>query len=235
LQLHTGTLFGSGATIRPNPNLVPETSNSYEFGARWNDGKFRLDGTVFYSVSQDYLTTATCAAVPVATCQTSMETTYTNINSAKTRGLELTAGYKIAPAYEVYGMTTMIRREFAYDTFSTVMSGVPLFSGRAGLRYEAEASSNIKWWWDAYMRGATSTEREEPGRVSGITTITAIGDWATYNLEFGATWKPRTPTGFTEHILSVAFTNIGNLSYRSSLEELDQAGRAIRVNLRSIF
>jgi hemoglobin/transferrin/lactoferrin receptor protein len=235
LQLHTGTLFGSGATIRPNPNLVPETSNSYEFGARWNDGKFRLDGTVFYSVSENYLTTASCAVVPIATCLNNRETTYTNINSARTQGLELTAGYKVVPAYEVYGMMTVIRREFLYETFSTVMSGVPLLSGRVGLRYESEASSGIKWWWDAYMRGATSTEREEPGRTAGITTITAIGDWTTYNLEFGGTWKPRTPTGFTEHTLSVALTNIGNVTYRSSLEELDQAGRAIRVNLRSVF
>lgn len=54
-------------------------------------------------------------------------------------------------------------------------------------------------------------------------------------LEFGANWKPRTPTGFTEHSLSVALTNIGNVSYRSSMEELEQAERAVRVNLRSTF
>jgi hemoglobin/transferrin/lactoferrin receptor protein len=235
LQLHTGTLFGSGATIRPNPNLVPETSNGYEFGARWNDGKFRLDGTLFYSVAQDYLTTAVCSAVPQATCLTAMETTYTNINAAKSRGAELTAGYKIVPAYEVYGSMTAIRREFIYETFTTQLSGVPAWSGRVGLRYEAQTSSGIDWWWDAYMRGATSTLREEPGRVAGTTAITAIGDWATYNLEFGGTWKPKVPTGFTQHALSVTISNIGNVSYRSSLEELEQAGRAIRFNLRSTF
>jgi len=54
-------------------------------------------------------------------------------------------------------------------------------------------------------------------------------------LEFGANWKPRAPTGFTEHSLSVALTNIGNVSYRSSMEELEQAERAVRVNLRSAF
>jgi hemoglobin/transferrin/lactoferrin receptor protein len=234
LQLHTGTLFGSGSTIRPNPNLVPETSNSYEFGARWNDGKFRLDGTVFHSVSQNYIATATCASVPEASCLTTLETTYTNINSAKSYGVELTAGYRLVPEYEVYGTMTTIRREFTYPTFTTLKSGVPLWSGRAGLRYENRIDPAVSWWWDAYLRGATSTEREEPGRISG-TTITAIDGWTTVNLELGASWKPRTPTAFTEHTLSVALTNIGNVSYRSSLEELEQAGRAIRVNLRSIF
>lgn len=234
LQLHTGTLFGSGATVRPNPNLVPETSNSYEFGARWNDGKFRLDGTLFYSESQNYITTATCSAVPGVSCATQTETTYTNINAAKSYGTEVTAGYRIVPAYEIYGTVTTIRREFTYPTFTTWKSGVPLWSGRAGLRYEGRFDPGINWWWDAYLRGATSTEREEPGRVSG-TTITAIGGWTTVNLELGANWKPQTPTGFTEHTLSVALTNIGNVSYRSSLEELEQAGRAIRVNLRSTF
>jgi hemoglobin/transferrin/lactoferrin receptor protein len=234
LHLHTGTLFGSGATIRPNPNLVPETSDSFEFGVRWNDGTFRLDGTLFYSLSENYIATASCAAMPQVTCLNSRETTYTNIDSATSYGAELTAGYRFVPDYEIYGILTNIRREFAYPTFTTLKSGVPLWSGRAGLRYETQSSSGINWWWDAYMRGATSTEREEPGR-SGGTLITGIGGWATVNLEFGATWKPQVPTGFTQHTLSVAFTNIGDVSYRSSLEELEQAGRAIRVNLRSTF
>jgi hemoglobin/transferrin/lactoferrin receptor protein len=234
LQLHTGTLFGSGATIRPNPNLVAETSDSYEFGVRWNDGTFRLDGTLFHSVSDNYITTASCAVVPQASCLNTRETTYTNINTATTRGAEMTAGYRFIPAYEIYGNLTAIRREFVYPTFSTLKSGVPLWSGRAGLRYEGQLDNNITWWWDAYMRGATRTEREEPGRIAG-TTVTAIGSWTTVNLEFGATWKPRMPTGFTEHTLSVALTNLTNVSYRSSLEELEQAGRAIRFNLRSTF
>ena len=234
LQLHTGTLFGSGSTIRPNPNLVPETSNSYEFGARWNDGTFRFDGTVFYGESQNYIATASCSAVSEVTCLMGTETTYTNINSAKSYGAELTGGYRFLPAYEIYGTATMIRREFVYPTFTTLKSGVPLLSGRAGLRYEGQANSGVNLWWDAYLRAATSTEREEPGRISG-TAITAIDGWTTVNLEFGANWKPRTPTGFTEHSLSLALTNIGNVSYRSSLEELEQAGRAVRVNLRSTF
>jgi hemoglobin/transferrin/lactoferrin receptor protein len=244
LQLHTGTLFGSGATVRPNPNLVPETSNSYEFGARWNDGKLRLDGTLFHSEAKNYITTASCGAVPTMVvsgsgtgdCDSDQETTYTNINAAKTWGAEVTAGYKIVPAYEVYGTVTAIRRQFVYPTLTTWKSGVPLWSGRAGLRYEGQLNSGINWWWDAYLRGATSTEREEATdrSLTGV-SLTAIGGWTTVNLEFGASWKPQTPTGFTEHTLSVALTNIGNVSYRSSLEELEQAGRAVRVNLRSTF
>lgn len=244
LQLHTGTLFGSGATVRPNPNLVPETSNSYEFGARWNDGKLRLDGTLFHSEAKNYITTASCGAVPTMVisssgagdCDNAQETTYTNINAAKTWGAEVAAGYKVTPAYEVYGSVTAIRRQYIYTTLTTWKSGVPLWMGRTGLRYEGQLNSGINWWWDAYLRGATATEREEATdrSVTG-TSLTAIGGWTTVNLEFGAKWKPNTPTGFTEHMLSVALTNIGNVSYRSSLEELEQAGRAVRVNLRSTF
>jgi hemoglobin/transferrin/lactoferrin receptor protein len=232
LQLHTGTLFGSGVTIRPNPNLVPETSNSYEFGARWIDSKFRFDGTLFHSESQNYITTASCATVPGVICDT-QESTYTNINSAKTWGAEVTAGYKIVPAYEVYGTVTAMRRQYIYPRLTTWKSGVPAWMGRTGLRYEGQLDSGVTWWWDAYLRGATSTEREESSD-RGV-SLTAIGGWTTVNLEFGAKWKPNTPTGFTEHMLSVALTNIGNVSYRSSLEELEQAGRAVRVNLRSTF
>jgi len=244
LQLHTGTLFGSGATVRPNPNLVPETSNSYEFGARWVGSKLRLDGTLFHSEAKNYITTASCGTVASmiidangrGNCDSVQETTYTNINSAKTWGAEVTAGYKVVPAYEVYGTMTAIRRQYIYPTFTTWKSGVPLWMGRTGLRYDGQLNSGITWWWDAYLRGATRTEREEAtDRSTTGTSLTAIGGWTTVNLEFGAKWKPNAPTGFTEHMLSVALTNIGNVSYRSSLEELEQAGRAVRVNLRSTF
>lgn len=235
LQLHTGTLFGSGSTVRPNPNIVPETSNSYEFGARWNDGTFRFDGVLFYSEAENYITTTSCGAVSGVICDNVQEITYTNINAAKSWGGEATAGYRFASDYEVYGVVTAIRREFEYSTFTTLKSGVPLWSGRAGLRYETHSGSGVNWWWDAYMRGATSTEREEPGRGGGATTITAISGWATVNFEFGATWKPQVPTVFTEHRLSVALTNIADHSYRASLEELEQAGRAVRVVWRSTF
>ncbi|MCC6889282.1 MAG: TonB-dependent receptor [Hyphomicrobiales bacterium] len=226
LQLHTGSFFGSGFTVRPNPSLVPETSNSYEFGARWNDGTIRLDGTVYYNESQNYIATAPCATVPGITCLPG-ELAYTNINAAKTYGAEVAAGYKFMAGFELYGSMTAMRRQYVYTSFSTFKAGVPEWWGRAGLRYET-VIDRFDLWWDAYVRGATQIELESSSR-----TISQADGWTTVNLEFGGTFKE--PTGPRTHSLSVAFTNIGNVTYRSSLEELTAPGRAIRLNYRLIF
>lgn len=226
LQLHTGSFFGSGFTVRPNPNLMPETSNSYEFGARWNDGTFRFDGTAYYNESVNYIATTSCASVGGVTCLPG-ELTYTNINAAKTYGVEVTAGYKFLAGLEVYGSATAMRRQFVYPTFSTYLSGVPDWAGRTGLRQETSINQ-FNVWWDAYVRGATGIELE-----SSSHSISRADGWATLNLEFGGTFKePGTPRA---HSLSFAVTNITNVTYRSALEELTAPGRAIRVNYRSVF
>jgi hemoglobin/transferrin/lactoferrin receptor protein len=226
LQLHTGSFFGSGFTVRPNPNLTPESSNSYEVGARWNDGTFRLDGTAYYNESRNYIATASCASVPGVTCLPG-ELAYTNINAARSYGAEITAGYKFFAGFEIYGNVTAMRRQFVYPAFSTLKSGVPDWAGRAGIRQETSINQ-FNLWWDAYFRAATGIELE-----SSTHSISRASGWGTLNLEFGGTFKePGMPR---EYSLSFAITNITNVTYRSSLEELTASGRAIRVNYRSTF
>jgi hemoglobin/transferrin/lactoferrin receptor protein len=232
LQAHTGTFFGSGFIVRPNPDLKAETSDSIEFGARWSSGPWRLDGTVFHTMARDYIaTTSNCALVGVA-CAPG-EITYLNVNAATSTGAEIAAGWQFAEGYEVYGNVGLIRREFEYETLTTTQSGVPKISGRFGLRYEGVAWNGMGYWWDAYLRGATKTAQASPGRGGGPPSVQSIDGWGTFNFEFGTTWKA--PQGLGEHSLSVALTNITDERYRASLEELLAPGRAISINLRSKF
>ncbi len=229
LQLHTGSFFGSGFIVRPNPNLLPETSNSFEVGARWNDGAFRLDATGYYNEAKNYIISQTCTTVPGVTCLPG-ELAYTNINAANTWGAEIVAGYKFQHGFEVYGSATRMRRELVFTTFTTTLSGVPDWAGRAGLRYDTTIQ-RVNVWTDAYIRGATHIAQESSGSKGN--TVTRVNGWTTYNLEVGGTYKE--PVEPREHSLSVALTNLGNKTYRSSMEELTAPGRAIRVNYRVTF
>ena len=228
MQMHTGTFFGSGFNVRPNANLKPETSNSFEIGARWNDGRFRAEGTVFYTDARDYIASTTCATVVGVTCTSPFDYAYTNINRATTMGAELTAGWKFLDGYEAYGNLTHLKREYFYPTFSTTKSGVPDFAGRFGVRWDGTLSNDVDVWADAYMRAGSKIELESSSR-----SISTAGGWSTANFEFGTSWK--SPDRFGQHSLSVALTNLTDRSYKPALEELTQTGRAVMVNFRSTF
>ena len=75
-----------GGTILPNPGLKPETSNSYEIGARYVHDGLSVDVAAFYSDADDYIYNPTIDA----DTDTSR---YINVSSAKTHGVELAASY----------------------------------------------------------------------------------------------------------------------------------------------
>jgi hemoglobin/transferrin/lactoferrin receptor protein len=227
LQKHTGTFFGSGFTVRANPGLRPETSDSFEAGARYDDGVWRLDGTVFHTRARDYILSESNCAVAGVVCLPG-EISYRNVDRANTTGLELAAGWRFGNGFELYGSGAAIQRELQYPDFKTTKAGVPAFSGRLGLRYEAPWGTNVNWWVDGYVRAASAITLETSRR-----TFERAKGWATLNLEFGATW--RAPDRFGEHSLSMALINLTDARYRPALEELTQPGRAIAVNWRSTF
>lgn len=68
-----------GGTILPNPGLKPETSNSYEIGARYVHDGLSVDVAAFYSDADDYIYNPTIDA----DTDTSR---YINVSSAKTHG-----------------------------------------------------------------------------------------------------------------------------------------------------
>ena len=228
LQLHTGTIFGSGYKTNPNPNLVPENSDTVEAGARWNNGTLRLDGSIYYTKARNYIASIACTAAPAVGCA-SGEYTYINVNSATTYGAELAAGWRLPdPAYELYGTATLIRRKLVYENphFETYHSGVPFATTRIGLRHEHTFDAQWSGHWDLYVRAATGT-RTQTSRSSSETA-----PWATLNLALGAAFKP---TDGREHKLSIEFLNLTDALYQPTPEELIQPGRAVRVAWRSTF
>ena len=161
-----------GGTILPNPGLKPETSNSYEIGARYVHDGLSVDVAAFYSDADDYIYNPTIDA----DTDTSR---YINVSSAKTHGVELAASYDFECGLTPYASATWMRRKFDYGTLTTWKTGVPEWSGRAGVRFKHALSETVDFNADIYGRfSSNSVEKTE-------SETTHYNNWQTANVTFG--------------------------------------------------
>jgi hemoglobin/transferrin/lactoferrin receptor protein len=225
LELLEGTPHGGSGVLHANPDLDPETSNSYEIGLRFDKQQFTFDGAVFYTEAKDYIATVSCAS-STASCPASFggrDTQYTNVNGAKTHGLEIFSAYQFDDSpFSIYSNLTYIKREFEFTQFSTDKTGLPNFEGRIGLE-GSTTYNNTDYWGDLYLRGAVSADSESPdsSSLTGRTEDQYAG-WATLNLSMGADIGVKNPINLSLHL-----NNILDQTYTPSQESLIAPGRHI--------
>lgn len=174
-ELYLETSAGSGGLTTGNPDLKPETSTTFEIGARVDREAFVFDGTLFYSEAQDYITT-----VPGAAPRTF---TYDNVNSVKSWGVEVSAEYQsnlwnLRP----YITAEFIQREFTYSNgYSTKDSGTPNFAATLGVRSDW-SYAGVSGEWDIFATGEGAAKlRSSDGSVS-----TTSDEYATLNMRLTA-------------------------------------------------
>lgn len=230
LEMFTDTSAGRGSITRGNPDLKPETSRNYELGARYQNAGLVLDASAFYTKAKDYITTAPCTSA--GTCPSGFDSddyTYINANSADTRGVELIAEYTLpGTAFTPYVSGAWIQRKLKYATYSTKDSGVPAFSGRAGMRYDTRLyGANV--WADLFVRTATQV-KETSLSDKGVLETNHLPGWGTLNLAIGGTHGKERKVQ-----IGVQLNNILNKEYRPSFNTLPGTGRSVEVTLRTSF
>jgi len=228
-QMYSDTTAGSGSLTRANPGLKPETSQNYELGARYQNAGLVLDAAAFHTRAKDYIGTAPCASA--GTCPAgygASDRTYVNADSANTHGVELIAEYALPGTnFTPYVSGAWMQRELEYPTYSTKDSGVPAFSGRAGVRYDT-ALYGADVWADLFVRAATSMEETS---LDGTTLTTDhLPGWGTLNLAFGGTRGKERKVQ-----VGVQINNILDKEYRSAFDVLPGTGRSVEVTLRTTF
>jgi len=229
MQLYSDTTAGSGSLTRANPGLKPETSQNYELGARYQHAGAVLDAAVFYTRAKDYIGTAPCASA--GTCPAGYganDRTYINADRADTHGIELAAEYALPGTnFTPYVSGAWMRRELKYATYSTKDSGVPAFSGRAGVRYDTTLYG-ADVWADLFVRAAAPVK--ETTLDGAALTTERLPGWGTLNLAFGGTHgKDRKVQ------VGVQFNNLLDKEYRSAFDVLPGTGRSVEVTLRTTF
>lgn len=167
------TTTGGGVTLNGNPDLKPETSTTYELGARYAAGGTVLDATLFHARSEDY----------IATVSTGTTGTYQNVDAARSTGIEL----YVEHALGVWGLSPYVslaamRRQLRYGNgYQTSESGSPSLAGKTGLRKDW-AAGGANGSVDAYLRGESRVRmRDESG-----SSLSGAAGYVTLNLRASA-------------------------------------------------
>jgi hemoglobin/transferrin/lactoferrin receptor protein len=193
MNLFTGTSprgagsGNTGLTTLPNPNLKPETSNSFEVGARYLSGGWNVDAAFFYTVAKNYIDSdGTCQEAgivcPAPPNNRTNITTYINRDSRETLGAELAAAYtfldlRLTP---YMNLTQMRRVNVDKQTGARTRAALAPTKGRFGLRWETDIAENMTFYTDAY--GVWSSKI--PATGTG-TSAQPIANWMTGNLTVG--------------------------------------------------
>lgn len=216
-QLYIGTVHGGADPTYPNPDLDPETSNNYEAGIRYDNGSLDLDLAAFLSQAEEYITTRAVVG----------GRQFTNVDEAKTHGVELSLGYSFREiGLRPYLNATWMQRRYEAGTFSTWDTGQPAFMGRVGLRYDRDlADYGFGLFADLYARAATDADE----RYSDGTTK-HHESWQTLNLALGAKFGEERRQYLTLNLL-----NIMDQAYTTASDTLESPGFHAVVKLGLSF
>ncbi len=233
VQAFTGSYFGVGLTsVRPNPELKPETSNNWEIGARYDAGGLVVDTSLFQSTAKHYIASLSCqiyGATGPCNVASGTETTYVNLDRAESTGMDLTTQYRIA-ALDVtpYASGSWIRRKYFFRSIASGKTGVPTISGRVGIRGERTLWDGVTGWADLNMRGGSRSDELSLGSTATSTpSIERTRAWRTFNASFG--------TDMGGYHLGLDLLNLTDLTYQSSPDESYQPGRSAVFSVRADF
>ncbi len=217
VKLLIGTFHGMGTPTLPNPNLDPETSNNFELGARFDNGRLEADLALFYNLADNYITSQPFNGL----------SRYENVDEAKTYGLEAWLGYH----FDLYNLTpylnaTIMRRHYDDARNTDWDTGTPLVSGKIGLRFEYPlASKPMTFWGDFYLRGASDAKS-----IDRRGQIEKHDSWATANLALGLKWGEN-----DNWQASLNFNNIFDKKYSTAQNDLDATGVHVVARLSYTF
>lgn len=156
-DLHAGIngVSGQGTTVTiGNPDLQPETSTSSEIGAYYDNHEgFNANATLFHNqfkdkiANGDPITDPLCAGNTGGTC-----TQLINVDEALTRGLELAASWRFAPAWTLSGNYTYTDSEQkSGDNKGQPLTNTP--EHMANLKLAWNASERLDLWLKSEYRG----------------------------------------------------------------------------------
>ncbi len=162
-----------------NPDLKPETSNSFELGARYEGNAFTADVAAFYTLTDDRIATA-------PTPQGSSK--WVNAYETTTYGLEFQFAYKVSGVEPYISGTWIDRDEKTPGKKSQYIQDIPPLFGRVGVRYKGRIWNDIKVNADLYAEYEDTFDYM--GYNSFYKKVKKTADsFTTLNLSFGFDWK----------------------------------------------
>ncbi|OZS43947.1 TonB-dependent hemoglobin/transferrin/lactoferrin family receptor [Photobacterium sanguinicancri] len=91
--------------IIPNSELKQETSDNFELGSKYDDGRFSLYAAVFYSKFKNFIEQK---MIGQAADKTHWQFQYQNLEGVKTYGFELSSAYQLTDAFKLSGKLGLV-------------------------------------------------------------------------------------------------------------------------------
>ncbi|WP_095211393.1 TonB-dependent hemoglobin/transferrin/lactoferrin family receptor [Endozoicomonas ascidiicola] len=229
----TGTHFSMGPMFKnvfvPNPDLKPETAQNKELSARMEfadilgEDELRVNASVFQNDIDNFINQYTYdPEFPFGPGMAfDSKTSWKNVDDAELKGFEIAGQYRIQniEAGLSYGQTRGKDKSTGED-----LGSIPADKIVADLAYLA-FQGDLKF-------GTRYTHVDDQNRVDPSETVT---EYPGYNLvDFYATYEPSTGSlkGLKADFL---IKNAEDKYYRAAWQQLHQAGRSYRMNLRYSF
>ncbi len=200
---------GSSYDVLGNPDLRPESLDSFELGADWQVGDVALTGTVFYSKVRDLI-----ASTKISPAGQRSVYQYQNVDRARIMGLEAGAVWDISPS-------------FAWSTSLTLLKTEDQDTGEQ-LEYRPKLSAASALDWVGPAGWSARVGLEYTGKQ-----YTASGDLPDYIL-----WNASLAKDFGKQVtLRIGLDNIGdvNLEDKSPDFQYAERGRTVFANLQMRF
>jgi len=182
-------------TQLPNPNLQPETSISYELGAKLNYDRFRSQLFVWWTDLQDYI---------VRGAPNNQELLDFSNSRAYLNGVEFSGEYLIGCDWSLYGNFWYT---YGQDTVNNVpVSRIPPTQGIVGLRRRWNCGND---WFDVYAWLVDDQDRLAPRDVTDDNRIPPGGTpgYGIVNVRYGRMISQR-------QRVSMNVTNLFDTQYR---------------------
>lgn len=227
LELYTGARHSdNGSDVLPNADLDAERTNSFELGARYENGRLSIDSAWFFSDARDYIT---MPRVDATTYQ------YANVDKSQAFGWEWQLVCVMNPEDALrltpYLQGLFLRRSYENKQLRTYESGFPDWSGRLGLRLDSDEQGPFSWGVDFYARMAS--EADSLSLITG--DLERYSGWTTYNLEASCRWLPRADKPRQIIRMGAGVENISDKRYSCAREWLYAPGRNYFIRLAMSF
>lgn len=216
-ELFIDTTMG-GEDTRANANLKPETSDTIELGARYQDEALTLDAAVFFSKADDYI-------AKVKKLEGKREfSQYENMSKAQTYGLEVQSSYRIGE-FEPYAVVTLMNRKYTQNDVETHKTGTPKLTARYGVRYNTTLEG-MKLDADVYAVSCTKSENWNFSKNELQSTYDAF---TTFNMTGGVAFGPK-----GAYRIDAGVYNVTDKAYQTN-SAIWEAGRHAAVKFNAVF
>lgn len=218
-----------------NPDLKPETSNSYELGLRGRDGAWRYSLSVFHNTYADFI----ASNVRVGGSGTVADPTVfqsVNLKEARIRGLELSAAWQFMPGWQAALSYAHTHGDSEAEGISEPLETIDPDKLVASLRYDAGQRWGAEALWTAVRRKTRLT----PSSYSEGSTPFVPGGYGV--LDLAGWYQINRHTGVSVGIYNLfdkayfLWSDVRGLSTDTArLDMYSQPGRNVTVSVRHQF